>query len=176
VAANPGIASQLQSDITGGGSLSRTVRRRNFLGKLVFYDETMKKLRTVVAVAVCILTSMLFGGCGSLSLPPAYRTEATVTPSDTAHQYVLQFVITELAKDGKTNVLNRPKVIVEAGQEAQIMVGEEHTVGDQRRQSGIFCTAIVRETAAGVEAVTTVTIKKNGIEKLSTSQSMAVKK
>ena len=136
----------------------------------MFYDETMKKLRTVVAVAVGILTSTLFAGCSNVSLPPTYRTETTVTPSDTAHQYVVQFRITEVAKHGKTNVLSAPKVVVEAGQEAQVMVGE------QGGQSGIFCTAIVREIAPGVEAVTTVTIKKNGIEKLSTSQSMAVKK
>jgi hypothetical protein len=142
----------------------------------VFYHVTMKKLRAVVAVALCILTSMLLAGCGSPSLPPPYRTEVKVTPSDTAHQYVVQFGITEVAKDGKTNLLNSPKVVVEAGQEAQIMVGEEHTVRGQRRQSGIFCTAIVRETPAGVEAVTTVTVKKNGLEKLSTSQSIALKK
>jgi hypothetical protein len=47
------------------------VRRENFLGKLVFADKTMKKISTVGLMAVCIVTSTLFVGCSSVSIPPA---------------------------------------------------------------------------------------------------------
>lgn len=122
----------------------------------------MKK-KTFVAAA-----SVLFGAC--LATQAAYRTEATVTPSGAAHQYVVQFKITDTAKDGKAEVLSAPQVVVEAGKQAQV------SVGDDQSQSGVFCTAIVREVADGVEAVTTVTIKDKGIEKLSSTQSITVKK
>lgn len=117
---------------------------------------------------IAVVTSLLLGAC--LGAEAAYRTEATVTPSGAAHQYVVQFKITDMAKDGKADVLSAPKLVVEAGKEAQVFVG------DDQGQSGVFCTAIVREVADGIEGVTTVTIKDKGVEKLSSTQSITVKK
>ena len=123
--------------------------------------------RFLIGMVAVVFTAGLALAIGAEA---AYRTEATVTPSDTAHQYVVQFKITKVGKDGKTDVLSTPKLEVKAGTEADIHVG------DDQLQSGVFCTAIVREVADGVEAVTTVTIKEKGTEKLSTSQRMTVKK
>ena len=61
----------MYSGVPCGASLSFIVRRENFVGKPVFDDKTMKKIRTVGLMAVCVLTSTLFVGCSSVSIPPA---------------------------------------------------------------------------------------------------------
>jgi hypothetical protein len=121
----------------------------------------MKKV--MMAVAVLIL-----GAC--MTAEAGYRTETTVAPGTEAHQYVVHFKITDVAKDGKTDVLSTPKVTVKAGQEGKI------TVADEKEQNGVFCTAHVKESEGGIEAVTTVVVKEKGIEKLNTTQSVTLKK
>ena len=122
----------------------------------------MKKIM-MVAVAGLIL-----GAC--VSAQAGYRTEVTVTPETDVHQYVVQFKIIDATKDGKTDVMSAPKLVVKAGEEGKI------TVADEKEQSGVFCTALVKETEGGIVAVTTVMVKENDTEKLNTTQSMTVKK
>ena len=122
----------------------------------------MKKIM-MVAVAGLIL-----GACGSAQA--GYRTEITVAPGTDVHQYVVQFKIIDATKDGKTDVMSAPKLVVKAGEEGKI------TVADEKEQSGVFCTALVKETEGGIVAVTTVMVKENDTEKLNTTQSMTVKK
>ena len=121
----------------------------------------MKKLMMVVA-------GLALGAC--MTAQAGYRTEATVTPGAEAHQYVVQIKITEVAKDGKTDVLSAPILVVPAGKEGKI------TAADEKEQNGVFCTALVKEIEGGIEAVTTVVVKEKGIEKLNTTQSVTLKK
>jgi len=114
------------------------------------------------------MAGLALGGC--MTAQDGYRTEATVTPGTEAHQYVVQFKITDVAKDGKTDILSTPKVTVKAGKEAKI------TVADKKEQNGVFCTALVKESEGGIEAVTTVVVKEKGTEKLNTTQSVTLKK
>jgi len=119
----------------------------------------MKKLMMVVA-------GLVLGAC--MTAQAGFRTETTVTPGTEAHQYVVQFKITDVAKDGKTDVLSTPKVTLKAGQESKI------TVADEKEQNGVFCTALVKEIEGGIEAVTTVVVKEKGTEKLSTTSASEV--
>jgi type II secretory pathway component GspD/PulD (secretin) len=123
--------------------------------------EKMKKLMMAVA-------GLALGAC--MTAEAGYRTETTVAPGAEAHQYVVQVKIIDVAKDGKTDVLSTPKVTVKAGEEGKI------TVGDEKEQNGVFCTALVKETEGGIEAVTTVVVKEKGTEKLNTTQSVTLKK
>jgi hypothetical protein len=108
--------------------------------------------------------------CTCINAHAGYRTEATVTPGTDAHQYVVQFKIMDVENDGKTKVLATPLIVVQAGKEGTISVYKE------KEESGLFCTALVNETEGGIEAVTTVVVKEKGTEKLSTAQSVTVKK
>ncbi len=119
--------------------------------------------KVMVAVAAFFL-----GVC--LTAQAGYRTEAVVTPGTEAHQYVVQFKIMDVAKDGKTEVLSAPKLVVEAGAEGKI------TGADEKEQDGGFCTALVKEIEGGLEAVTAVVVKAKGKEKLSTAQTVTLKK
>jgi hypothetical protein len=114
------------------------------------------------------VAGMVLGVC--MTARAGYRTEAAVTPGAEPHQYVVQFKITDVAKDGKGRVLSAPKIVVNAGKEGTV------TVADEGEQSGLFCTALVKETEGGIEAVTAVTLKEKGTEKLSTVQSVSVKR
>lgn len=88
----------------------------------------------------------------------------------------MEFKITKVAKDGKADVLDMlsvsstPKLVVKAGQEGQIKIGDEN------EENGVFCTALVKETDASIEAITSVTVKEKGSEKMSNSQSVTMKK
>ena len=62
----------------------------------------MKK--SIMAVAGLVL-----GAC--VTARAAYRTEAVVTPGTDAHQYVVQFKIMDVAKDGKGAEGQTPAVI-----------------------------------------------------------------
>jgi hypothetical protein len=121
----------------------------------------MKKVMMAVA-------GLALGAC--MTAQAGYRTETTVVPGTEAHQYVVQIKIIDVAKDGKTDVLSAPKVTVKADEEGKI------TVGDEKEQNGVFCTALVKEIEGGIEAVTTVVVKEKGTEKLSTAQSVTLKK
>ena len=114
------------------------------------------------------VAGLVLGAC--MTAQAGYRTETTVAPGTEAHQYVVQIKITDVAQDGKMDVLGAPKLTVKAGEEGKI------TVADEKEQSGIFCTALVKEAEGGTEAVTTVVVKEKGKEKLNTSQSVTVKK
>lgn len=118
----------------------------------------MKKMLAVVGLFI--------GAC--VIAQAGYRTEATVTPASEAHQYVVRFKIMDVAKDGKTDVLSAPQIIVKAGQEGKAMVA------DEKGLDGVFCTAIIKEIEGGVEAVTTVVVKEKGEEVLSTAQTVIV--
>ena len=114
------------------------------------------------------VAGLVLGAC--MTAQAGYRTETTVVPGTEAHQYVVQIKIIDVAKDGKMDVLSAPKVTVKAGEEGKI------NVGDEKEQNGIFCTALVKEVEGGIEAVTAVVVKEKGTEKLSTAQSVTLKK
>jgi type II secretory pathway component GspD/PulD (secretin) len=121
----------------------------------------MKKV--MMAVAVLIL-----GAC--MTAEAGYRTETTVVPGAAEHQYVVEIKIIEVAKDGKTDVLCTPRILMSSGKEGKIHVG------DEKEQNGVFITALVKETEGGIEAVITFVMKEKGTEKLSTTQSVTLKK
>jgi len=116
------------------------------------------------------VVGLILGAC--VTAQAGYRTEATIRPVGEAHQFEVTFRIMEVAQDGKTNVLSAPRIVVTAGQEGQIRIGSEAA----KEEDGVFCTVLVKEADDGVEAVTTVTIKEKGSEKLSTSQSITLKR
>jgi len=120
----------------------------------------MKK--SMIAAALILFTCV--------AAQAGYRTEVTVTPGKDAHQYVVQFNIMDVDNDGKTKVLDTPLIVVKAGKEGTVSLAKE------TGESGLFCTALVSETEIGIEAVTTVVVKENGTEKLSTAQRITVKK
>ena len=128
----------------------------------------MKKVMMVVA-------GLVLGAC--MTVQAGYRTETTVVPTETTvvpgaaeRQYVVEIKIIEVAKDGKTDVLCTPRIIVTSGKESKIIVG------DEKEQNGVFITPLVKEIEGGIEAVITVVVKEKGIEKLSTTQSVTLKK
>jgi hypothetical protein len=106
----------------------------------------MKRRMTAVA-------GLVLGAC--VTAPAGHRTEVTVTPGTEAHHYVVQFRIMDAARDGKTVVLSAPGLVVKAGEAGKV------TVGDEKEQNGVLCTALVKE---------------KGTEKLSTAQSITVKR
>ncbi len=97
------------------------------------------------------LAGVVLGAC--VSSQPGYRTEARVIPGPEDHQYVVQFKITDVAKNGKADVLAAPKLVVKAGEEAKI------AIADGNEQNGVFCTALVKEAEGSIEVVTTLTVK-----------------
>ncbi|MBI5723568.1 MAG: FecR domain-containing protein [Planctomycetes bacterium] len=104
----------------------------------------------------------------SVSAQAGYRTEVKVAPSTEPHQFVVECKIIDLGRGGKT--VSMPKIVVIAGLEGQIKIE------DEQKQSGVFCTAIVKETDSGIEATIAVTLKENGEEKLNSSQIVTMKK
>ena len=114
------------------------------------------------------MAGLVLGAC--MTAQAGYRTETTVASGTEAHQYVVKIIIIDVAKDGKTDVVSAPMVTVKAGEEGKI------TVGDEKEQNGVFCTALVKEIEGGIEAVTTSVVKEKGVEKLSTAQSVTLKK
>lgn len=100
----------------------------------------------------------------------AYRTETVIVPNAEAHHYTAQITIIDVSKDGKKDVLSAPKVIVKAGEEGTV------TIGDEKKQNGIFCTVLVTEIAEQIEAKTTILVKEKGEEKLSSEQRVTIKK
>lgn len=114
------------------------------------------------------VVGLVLGAC--VTAQAGYRTEAVVTPATEAHQYVVQFKIMDVAKDGMTDVLSAPKLVVKVGEEGKI------NVSDEKEQDGLFCTALVKEIEGGIVAITTVVVKAKGAEKLSTCQTVTLKK
>jgi hypothetical protein len=114
-----------------------------------------------------ILTALVLGAC--VSARGAYRTESTVTPLAEAHQYQVDFKIMEVGKDGKVHVLSTPRLVTVAGQECQAKAVE-------KEKDEVHCSALIKETDTGVEAVTTVTVMEQGNATLSTVQSLTIKK
>ena len=114
------------------------------------------------------VAALALGAC--LTAQAGYRTETTVAPGTEAHQYVVKIKIIDVVKDGKMDVVSAPTVTVKAGEEGKIIVG------DEKEQSGVFCTVLVKEIEGGIEAVTTVVVREKGTEKLSTAQSVTLKK
>ena len=45
---------------------------------------------------------------------------------------------------------------------------------DEKEKRGVFCKALVKETDAGVEVTTTVTVKEKGSDELSNIQSVTI--
>jgi hypothetical protein len=123
----------------------------------------MKKAMTAAMVG------LFLGVC--VSAQAGYRTEVKVTPSAEPHHFVVEFKIIQAEKGGKTDVLSAPKMVVKAGEEGQVKI-----VGDEKEQTGVFCTALVKETNGGIETTTSVTVKEKGSEKLNHSQTTAMSK
>lgn len=121
----------------------------------------MRKLMLAVA-------GLVLGAC--VTAQAGYRTEASVTPCTETHQYVAKFRITDVAEDGKTDVLAAPQATVKAGEEGKI------SMIDEKEQNGVICTALVKEIEGGIEAVITVVVREKGTEKLNTTQTVTLKK
>jgi len=117
---------------------------------------------------ISVVAGLTLGIC--VAAQAGYRTEATVTPGAEAHEYVVQFKIMDVAKDGKAKVLSAPKIVVQAGKEGTVRVA------DEQADSGFLCTALVNETEGGIEATTALVVKEKGAEKLSTAQTVTLRK
>jgi len=105
-------------------------------------------------LAIGILTALACIGCATPR--PAYRTHVRIAPAGAAHQYTVEFEVSETGRDGKPNVLMAPKLTVTAGQEAHILVG------DDSQRDAISCTALVREDAKSLDATTDVDVRRHG--------------
>ncbi len=115
-----------------------------------------------------MLAAVMVAGCATTQ--KSYQTTTAVSPAGQPQQYMVEFKIRETGEDGKQNVLSAPRVTVKAGQEGQIKVCGE------KEENGVFCTALVKETANGVEVHTTVTVKEDGTKVLNTLQKTVVTK
>lgn len=126
------------------------------------FKEIKNMSKALIATVVGIILSIC------VSAQAGYQTNVKVAPSTVPQLFDVSFKITEVREDGKTEILYTPMMRVTVGQEgsAKIMDSED--------KSGILCTALVKETDGAFEATTTVTIKDNGMEKLSISQSVTV--
>ena len=120
------------------------------------------------AMLVLLAAAAACAGCAAPER--AYRTEVKVSPAGTAHQYMVEVRIVAIRPDGTEGVLTAPKMLVTAGHEAEMKAC------DAAERNGVFCKALVKETAASVEAVTTAIVKAEGREVLSNSQSISVAK
>jgi hypothetical protein len=120
------------------------------------------------AMLVLLVAAAACAGCAAPVR--AYRTEVKVSPVGTAHQYMVEVRIVAIRPDGTEGVLTAPKMLVTAGHEAEMKVC------DAAERDGVFCKALVKEAAASVEAVTTVTVKAEGRQVLSNSQTISVAK
>ena len=88
-----------------------------------------------------------------------------------SHQYLIEFKVMSVGKDGKAIVLSRPAILTKTGQEGHINVVEK--TPDEVR---VDCTALIKEMDTGVEAVTTVNVMEKGNEVFSTIQSITMQK
>ena len=108
---------------------------------------------------------------GRLPSPPAgYRTDVKVAPTGAPHQYVVTCSVIEVQTDGETRVVAAPKLLVNAGTLATVEAKES----DERVDSGVFCTAQVKETGGWAEVTTNVTVRVKGVEKLNTSHTVSL--
>lgn len=98
-----------------------------------------------------------------------YRTTTTVSPADQQQCYTVAFTIHEKGKDGKDVLGSAPTMSLPVGEEGFMEVGK-------KEEGGIFCTALVNETAKSVEALTTVTVKDDGENIFNTCQKTVMKK
>ena len=99
-----------------------------------------------------------------------YRTDVKISPSGIPHQYVVEFKISQTLQNGTSNLINSPRMIVTAGQEGEVKAM------DLQERDGILCKALIEEKVDSVEALTSVTVKMQGIETLSSTQHMTVTK
>ena len=125
----------------------------------------MRKLHMGVLATICLAAAFVLGSRGTVQAE--YRTEATISPSAEAHQYVVHVKIIELQKGGTPSVRSDMKVTVNAGEEGLATAGND--------QAGVSCTALVKEVEGTVEAVITVAVKEEGAEKINTSQTVVLK-
>jgi len=105
-------------------------------------------------LGIGILTALVCIGCATPR--HAYRADVKIAPAGAAHQYTVEFRVSETGRDGKTNVVIAPKLTVAAGQEGHILVGD-----DQQRDA-ITCTALVREGGKSLDAATDVDVRRHG--------------
>lgn len=118
------------------------------------------------SILAAVLASVMVSGCATSQ--KSYQTTTTVSPAG-QQQYTIGWTIQATEEDGSENVLSTPRVTVQAGSEGSIKVC------DDNEENGVFCTALVTKTPQGLEALTTVTVKKNGKAMLKTSQKTIVK-
>jgi len=122
----------------------------------------MKQVVSVIAVVVLgILT-----GCASSKV--AYRSKATLTPAPEAGQFDVAFVIEDIADPANPTVVSSPRLRLLKGKKGNMSVGDDN--------SSIVCTALVDDASGQPEARTIVSIKKNGKEIWSDTQTVAVSK
>ncbi len=121
----------------------------------------MKQALTAIMIA-------LFLGV-AVSAQAEYHTEVKVVPSKEPGQFFVEFKIIPKDKNDKSNLLSAPQqMIVSEGQEGKMKVI------DDQEEVVLVCTALVAETDKGIEATTTITLRKNNDEKLSTYNSIII--
>ena len=118
------------------------------------------------AALVIALVAIMAAGCATTER--SYQTSTTVAPAGPAHVYTVEFKIWQTGKDGEQTLLGAPMITLKAGEKARI------SMHDKKKESGIFCTALVTETESGLEALTTVIVKEEGTETLNTSQTQTM--
>ena len=118
--------------------------------------------------AIAAVAGLLLGVC--VSAQAGHRTEVEVTPSTEPHQFIVAFKIFDVAKDGKMELRSAPTIVVEADHKGTIKIGDEN------EQSGVVCTALVKEIGDSIEVTTTVAIKKKGSEELTHAQIVTLKR
>lgn len=118
------------------------------------------------SILAVVLACLMASGCATAQ--KSYHTTTTVSPAG-QQQYTVGWTITSTEEDGSENVLSSPRVTLQAGKEGKIEVCNE------TEENGVFCTALVKKTTQGLEALTTVTIKEDGKTTLNTSQKTVVK-
>jgi hypothetical protein len=123
------------------------------------------------AIVGLALLGVMCAGCATTQ--PSYTTDITVRRSDTPQQYVVEFKVSKTqlqGTKGATDLLSAPKMTVKAGQEGEIKVC------DDNENNGVFCKALIKEDAAGVNAATRIVVKVAGMETLNSAQNMTLAK
>jgi len=120
----------------------------------------------LVAAITVVVTFGILTGCTSSKV--AYRSKATLTPATEAGLFDVAFVIEDIADPANPTVVSSPRLRLLKGKEGNMSVGDDN--------SSIVCTALVDDASGKPEARTTVSIKKNGKEVWSDTQTVAVSK
>jgi len=118
------------------------------------------------ALAASVLAAMVCAGCATT--PNTFMTDVRVSREPEPSVYTVEFRISEVNEDGTTDLWSAPIITVRSGQEAETKCGPDSG------QNEISCKALIVEEGESVKATTSVTMKKKGTHRWSSSQSISV--